>query len=293
MVGIFYSMPFFNYILPDRPVLSIVWIFNVLFIIGIPLLSIALLIVRLAFKRRVHTYWKTFMGIVLGLNVISFIFILTLVLRGFSTGSTLEHRETLSANLEQPIQISMQQDPYEHAIFHIGPDLKMTEDVLVSSMLSLDFKKSPDSTCFIQKESFSRGSTIREADQLAGGIDYEVEFNDNELQFPRNFLIEQGEKFRGQQIKLSLYVPLGTKIKIDQSMDPILWHYLWNKRKYIWPELPEDTYGHWDLWNKTLEMTEDGLKCIDCELPQEKEDLSETEQDSMQTETAEEKDTIQ
>ena len=259
MFGLFYTMPFYDYILPDRPFISVLGILNVVVLIGIPILSMILLIVRLVFGMRISKYWRTGKWIFYSLNIASLFFIGTLILREFSIGNTLDDRNTLVIENTQPLQLELKEDPYRHALFQFGPRLKFTEEALISKYISLEILKSPDSTYFVEKVLFSRGRTMREARELAARIEYPLMVEGQRLEIPSSFLIEEGDKFRGQNVKLKIYIPEGKHIVFGESLEPFAWHIFWER--YI---------PFWENYNERFTMTADGLKCLECTTKEDK-----------------------
>lgn len=254
LVGIFYSFPFFDYILPDQSFLSILGVFNLVFIIGIPILSIILLIVRLVFGKRMSSFWRTGMMLFLSLNIVSLVFIGTTILQQFSNGDSTTETVNLELNQEKPMQLALADDRYEHVLFQMGRGVKFSEEALVCSQIVLDILPSPTDEVFYEKELFARGHTLDEAGRLARRIDYPLQWDENELTLPPNFIIPNGEKFRDQKVYLNIYLPKGQTIEFDESLKPFAWHVHWKRHIPFWNE-----YGK--IWS----MTEKGLRCQNCD----------------------------
>ena len=100
----------------------------------------------------------------------------------------------------------------------------------------------------------ARGGTKREANENAKAINYSYRRVGNELIFDEVFTVEQGSKFRAQEIKMKLKLPIGKVVYFDKSVKHLL-------------DDVDNTTNTWDgdMVDRRWKMTEKGLKCIDCE----------------------------
>ncbi len=101
----------------------------------------------------------------------------------------------------------------------------------------------------------ANGADRREAESNLRSIDYDLLQEDSVLKFAREFHLSNGKMFRNQKIKLILKVPVGKSIHFSHNMDDIIYDI-----KNV-----TNTYDG-DMVDKTWTMTEDGLKCIGCNL---------------------------
>lgn len=72
------------------------------------------------------------------------------------------------------------------------------------------------------KEYYSRGSSVQNAIQNGKMIDYGIQQKDSTLTFDWNFNFKENAVFRGQQLKLTLYIPYGKEFVIKEDMDEII-----------------------------------------------------------------------
>ncbi|MEO6302421.1 MAG: hypothetical protein ABIP51_04555, partial [Bacteroidia bacterium] len=100
----------------------------------------------------------------------------------------------------------------------------------------------------------ARGNNKREANENAKSIKYAYTQNGNELIFDEVFTVLEGTKFRAQEVDIKIKLPKGKVIYFDKSVKYSLDHI-------------DNTTNTWDgnMINRRWQMTERGLKCIDCD----------------------------
>lgn len=110
-----------------------------------------------------------------------------------------------------------------------------------------------DSLCRLEVTRFSRGKTREEAGMYAKKIQYEVVQSDSVLIFSPILLMTYAEKFRAQQVRITLKVPDQQKVYIDESMEPLLYDV----------DNVLEAWDH-DMDGYTWIMKKNGLDCINC-----------------------------
>jgi hypothetical protein len=65
----------------------------------------------------------------------------------------------------------------------------------------------------------SYGKTEEEALTRAGSIGYTVNVQDSIINLGNGYTIDKKSKFRGQQVEIEILVPVGKKIRFDQSVE--------------------------------------------------------------------------
>jgi len=121
------------------------------------------------------------------------------------------------------------------------------------SDVKLDIVKSNTDQFELTRILYARGRTRQEAASHAQKISYSIAQNDSAILFDRAFELAAGEKFRAQRMQLILKVPVGKRVYLAGNMTKIIYDI--DNVANIWDH---------DMVNKTWEMTEQGLKCIDC-----------------------------
>lgn len=103
----------------------------------------------------------------------------------------------------------------------------------------------------------SRGRTLAEAKQTANGISYNYAIHDSTLTLSPCYSINTSGKFRAQNIRLILKLPVGKSVFLSKDTEMIL-----DDIDNVTDTGDEDMAGH--EWK----MTAHGLECVDCTQPQ-------------------------
>jgi phage shock protein PspC (stress-responsive transcriptional regulator) len=98
------------------------------------------------------------------------------------------------------------------------------------------------------------GSDKTDAQSRAKNISYLVNQSDSVIEFQPQFQIPKNDKWRDQQAKLTLKVPVGKVVYLSKSMEKIIFN-IANLNEAI----------DFDMVNRRWLMTKQGLTCLDCE----------------------------
>ena len=100
----------------------------------------------------------------------------------------------------------------------------------------------------------AKGSDKRTATDRAKNISYKVAQIDSLIEFDNLFKVNKADKFRFQDIKVILKLPVGKVVYLDKSLESLIYDI----------ENVTNTYDG-DMLNRKWMMTENGLKCINCD----------------------------
>lgn len=155
-------------------------------------------------------------------------------------------------------------------------DLWLTQDennkeVIYSNNVSIRIMKTDQPYPYLQVEKLAKGKSPAEARKRAEKIKYSYQVQGNQLILDNYLLNEVGNKFRAQHIELFLYLPKGTFIKADHSME----YY-----DYSDSDVFEVDY---DNKNYVYQMGDTAINCVNCPVKIETEDGTLIEQDSTAT----------
>ncbi|MEI7597659.1 MAG: PspC domain-containing protein [Bacteroidota bacterium] len=117
----------------------------------------------------------------------------------------------------------------------------------------IDFKPSNDKIFQITAIKTARGKTSKDAKENAERINYNISVNDSVILFDKYFM-SNIQKWRKQDLRITVKVPVGSKVYIDQSFEYLKYYSDYNS---ILNDL--DKYNQW------YTMTETGLKCDETE----------------------------
>ncbi|HEY6142232.1 MAG TPA: PspC domain-containing protein [Flavobacterium sp.] len=146
--------------------------------------------------------------------------------------------------------------------FKITPD-STGNDVIYSNNISLKIAQTDTQSAYIQIKKEAKGKTVLEAKQRAEKIKYSYQIIGNQLLFDNYLLTELKEKFRNQKIEITLFLPTGTLLKMDQSIE----HY----------DKTDEDYFSWnsDFSDAIYRVESDKIKCLNC--PNEENDFNDKE----------------
>ena len=198
-----------EFLSPGSPIVTFLGTFNILSVVGIPLLMLVLFIMRVFLKSHFRPKWQ------FGLWAFWFINVISLALIGVSTAKAFSHGSnvTIGSDIDyvgpDTIYIEMEESPFKDAIFRFGDDLLVSENQLISKHIDLHFMKSESGRFEVSQRNLSRGRSLSEARELAGDIVFDYRLEGNKLILPAYFTIEKGNKWRNQWVALDIKIPEG------------------------------------------------------------------------------------
>ncbi|WP_282180215.1 PspC domain-containing protein [Maribacter stanieri] len=240
-----------------------IWVVSLLafFAIGIPFFFLMYLGLKILVNnlKSIGTVAKFSL---LGLWLISIICLVVFGIREAAahayTGSTSVENEITSIIPTDTLNIRLvSTDEYDYEKdMHMGDTFISYDEagnkVLVSDDVRFRIRKSQDTLVRVQIRREADGPSNREAKDIANQIVYEYEVNGNTISFD-DFLTTQGPKFKDQEVRVNIFLPVGTILTYDQT----------NSRDWITTvNTDRDVEG---LEGYIWKMTESGeLECQDC-----------------------------
>jgi phage shock protein PspC (stress-responsive transcriptional regulator) len=109
----------------------------------------------------------------------------------------------------------------------------ISEDSVLLTTVRVKLLKSEDSSYHVNVIKFSRGSSANLAKELAGRIQFNPTQTDSVLTLPRSFPITREDRFRNQQVRVEVYVPVGRKILVNRSIEDYHWFNFHPSRRHI------------------------------------------------------------
>ncbi len=152
-----------------------------------------------------------------------------------------------------------------------SPFYNLSEDSILLTTVRVKLLKSDDSSYHVSLIKFSRGSSGPIAREIAGNIRFPIRQSDSVINLPQGFAIARGDKFRNQQVRVEIAIPVGKKILITRSVDDYHWFNINPGRRHIhWGDHNDSWSNDWDEdiddadtypWSSNVEylMTTSGL----------------------------------
>ena len=199
---------------------------TLIFFLGVPLIGFIIWLVRRLFRTRSRSNYLgwTFGGL-WTIGWICAILFAASISRDFSArkndGGT-ELALTQPANGKMIITVSQPELEQSENLWWIDDESHgwdLTSDTLKLSTVKIDeIKPSPDNNYHVVIKKYSYGRNAEEAIDRARNIQYNVVSRDSILDLGSGYAISKDEKFRLQQVHVEIQVPVGKKIKFDESV---------------------------------------------------------------------------
>ncbi len=228
-----------------------------IFLIGVVMLALApiigaiLLGMRLLFNYRSQGKF-TAAGLIF-ISILGFIMLfatLTFLVKGFAAEATYAQTIDLSGDRKSYVlkvtDFIDDERPYDL-------DWTVTEKYHLLADVDLNVKQTLKAKPYLEITTESRGKNRLDARQRAKNFTFYTEQVDSVINLADYFLVPSDEKYRGQNLDLVLYLPVGYSVLLDESTANII-----NDIKNV-----TNTYDG-DMLDHTWVMTEAGLVCMDC-----------------------------
>ena len=141
----------------------------------------------------------------------------------FSEDASVIQKEQMNVTAQDTLFISMQGNPaYSKQFGRHSNAMKPIYDendqkLLYFTDVSLIIRSTTDSVATIQIDKNSSGNSYQNAKMRADGINYNYELNENKLVLDSYLTTDFDNKFRDQQIEVTLYIPEGTILFVDRN----------------------------------------------------------------------------
>ncbi|GAA4468308.1 hypothetical protein GCM10023093_25640 [Nemorincola caseinilytica] len=261
-------LPFTNFIFYGEGQHTLAWV-GIVLTLGIPLLAIVVWMIRR--MMRVHTR-RHYLGYVftgLWLTGITCIIITAGTLaRGFSTIGEVEDVYAIQQPSAGVLYIDVNKTGNNHHARHDrwfgeganndAPFRCISDDSLWLNNVRVNIEKSQDTLFHVYRTRTSRGNTGSEARQRAEHFGFDITQQDSVIGLADGFVISSRDKFRNQQVLVTVEVPVGKRIRMSEAVDNYSWYTINTRRQRNYERHWQD---HDDIDTDTeYIMTEGGLK---------------------------------
>jgi phage shock protein PspC (stress-responsive transcriptional regulator) len=128
----------------------------------------------------------------------------------------------------------------------------LNNDIIYSNEVRIRFEKSDEKYAYVKIEKEAKGKSLSEAKKRAEAIKYSYKIVGNQLIFDNYLITDLKNKFRDQEIEITLYLPEGTLFKTDSSVE----NYDRSNDEFFNLHYSSDNY--------TYKVEESKVKCLDC-----------------------------
>lgn len=200
------------------------------------------------------------------LSVTTFIGLIILVIAGVRIGIEFDDHGYVTDEIALPVHheyyIQLDDDTINNEFANSYPTKWISHNGRNAfDNVRVDIKPTNDSLPYLEVVSEAHGPTRREARSNARKMDYRVSIADSLIIIPGYIVLGENDKYRDQQVELTLYLPVGHSVFIDESLAEILYDV-------------DNIQNTWDfeMANKRWIMTDRGLSCEGCSIPERSED---------------------
>lgn len=178
-------------------------------------------------------------------------------IKAFAVDGRVVQKETINLKPTDTLTIKCKYNEFfaknlnDHHNFKITLD-SVGNNKLYSNNVHFKIAKTDESFAYIQIEKEAKGETLIEAKKRAEKIEYHYQLIKNQLVLDNYILSDLKEKFRDQQIEITLFLPKGTLFKMDESTADY--------------DITDGSYFTWnpDEKNAIYKIEEEEIKCKNC-----------------------------
>ena len=260
--GIF---PFKDYLLNDGWQNVLAW-GTLIFMIYVPVIGIITWIIRRIAKIRSNSRMMRWGFFILWLvGIICFISLIVSVSRDFRSLNNINEEKIALVNPADSLLEVSYNTAGRYNRFRMEPFGSIIDDTAFVENISVRVIKSPTDSFQVTVTKFVNGRTRHDADTLAALMTYNVVQRDSALLIDRGIPITEQDKFRNQRVVVTIAVPVGKRIIINNRINSGNWEHF----QFPWTE--DGDYYDWETesfpWynhqGEELIMKEDGLYTLD------------------------------
>ena len=195
---------------------------------GIPLLAMLFVGTKLVFRYKTNNtaIGLTMVGVWL-IALVSLIGVSLGQLSNYKSQSSVTETKTISCDSCQTLTLKLGEDKYENyakmdfEIDNVKVAVVDGEEVMLGHA-NLDIEKSGNNEFAILVKKASRGKTRETAKETSENIIYRYDLNDSTVVFDPYFILAKDEKYRGQEVDITIKVPEGKAVYLSDNMVKII-----------------------------------------------------------------------
>ena len=237
LIGLLFAgtaiLPFTDFIFDNWQQYTLAWV-GMAFTLGVPMLAFIVWAVRrlMGVQSRRHYLAYIFAGLWLA-GISCTLIVAGMMTRNFSSRSVVEG----TFPLQQPsvgtlyVDVQKNNDMFNNRRYAwIGdwddedsPFRFVSDDSLWMNTVKVNIEQSPDSLFHVYESRSSRGRSSHQARELASHIPFNIQQRDSLITLPRGFTVSKNDKFRNQQVRITIEVPVGKKVQLSRDINDYEW----------------------------------------------------------------------
>lgn len=197
---------------------------TVLLFFGVPLIGFIVWIIRRILRvRSKNNYLGWIFGSLWAIGWVAATLLVTSIVKDFRIKEHYDVPVTLTAPAANNMIVAVSQPELQYSgtfgwIDDDATGWDLARDSMRLSNISFDTKASPDSFYHVTIRKYAFGSSDDEAIERAQAIKYSVISRDSVLDLGNGYAIFKENKFRGQHVEIEIMIPVGKKIRFDESI---------------------------------------------------------------------------
>lgn len=254
VIGFFTAWPTLQIVTPGSGLTNALLPIHMLFLLGIPLIGLILFIARIVFGTRIARPWTIGLTAFWGLNALSLVIVGSLMGRHFSEKTTVEEDVYLAPE-SGILHLASSDVARSEALFDVDDQVEVAQGQLFFRAVDLEVLPAGAGDQWILHQAVSaRGRSEAAARKRAQALDWTVSYDEERLRIPEGYVLRKGQEWRGQQVHLTLHMPVGGRITFDERTAEMLRN----------TELAGGRFHPADEQAHTWKMTSRGLECLEC-----------------------------
>jgi phage shock protein PspC (stress-responsive transcriptional regulator) len=195
---------------------------------GIPMLAMLFIGTKLVFRYKTNNtvIGLTMVGVWL-IALVSLIAVSLGQLGNYKSQSSITETKTISCDSCQTLVLKIGEDKYEDyakmdfEIDNVKVAMVDGDEVMLGNVtLDVDRSANDDFTILIKKS--SRGKTRELAKEITEKIIYRFDLKDSTVVFDPWFILQKDEKYRGQDVDITVKVPQGKSVYLSNGLEKII-----------------------------------------------------------------------
>lgn len=224
---------------------------TLIFFLGIPLIAfITWLIRRMMRVRSQRSYLGWMFGGLWALGWVSASLLAASLVNDFRRNQKVESRVSITQPKDRMIvRVNGPEVRYSGNFWWIDVDNEgwdINEDSLRMANIKVRIEKSEDSDYHVTLARYSAGKDGNDAKNRAQNIMYNVSYTDSILNLGSGLTVMKDDKFRFQRIIVNIKVPVGKRIRFDESVDQLHPYNIRMYEKRRWSRSDWDVDWDWD-----------------------------------------------
>jgi phage shock protein PspC (stress-responsive transcriptional regulator) len=175
----------------------------------------------------------------------------------FAADGRVVQKENILLQPTDTLYIKFKYNDYYAKNVNDSDDFKITQDaagadVIYSNDVRFRIEKTDEKSPYVQIEKEAKGKSLSEARQRAEQIKYSYKIEGNQLILDNYLLTDLKNKFRDQEIEITLFLPEGTLFKADSSVQD-------------YDRSDDDFFNlHYSSDKYLYQVFDSKVKCLDC-----------------------------